>query len=136
MSVDIIAGGVPATRRIAERRFFLFMAVLLLVTAVVGFAPNSTAILAGTRETPPLLVHLHAALMLAWLLLLVTQTKLNHSGRTDLHRRLGQTAFVLVPLMVLVMILVSGARFITDERRISRLPRARNCRCSRGRNGG
>jgi hypothetical protein len=95
--------------RLAEHRFFVFMSVLLLATALVGFGPNTFAILAGTRavRTPTFLFDAHAVLMFAWLLLLVAQTSLNGLGHHSLHQRLGRIAFVVVPAMVVVMILVS-----------------------------
>ena len=85
------------------------MSVLLLVTALVGFGPNTLAIVAGTRavRTPTLLFHTHAVLMFGWLVLLVAQTTLNATGRGGLHQRLGLMAFALVPALVMVMILVT-----------------------------
>jgi hypothetical protein len=110
MSVEAHMAEGHAQERTSDRPFFLFMAVLLLATAVVGFAPNSLAILSGENPSPPTLVHIHAALMLSWLLLLVAQASLSFTGRMGLHRQLGTIAFVLVPAIVVVMILASYGR--------------------------
>jgi hypothetical protein len=88
----------------ADRWIYVFMAALFLATAVIGFAPNSAAILASKLPNPPLVVHVHAALMLAWLGLLLTQTTLVATGRKSLHRSLGVASFVLAPCVVIGMV--------------------------------
>jgi len=79
------------------------MAIVFVIVAVTGFAPRSLAIVAGTRPTPPLIVHLHAATMSAWLVLLLAQTLFMGAGRPDIHKSLGVTSFVLGPAMFLMM---------------------------------
>jgi len=88
----------------------VFTAVLFLTAAVVGFGPNSAAILSGGMPAPPLIVHAHAALMLAWLLLFLAQTTLMATGRARLHRTLGVVSFVLAPAMAALMIGTTVAR--------------------------
>lgn len=90
-----------------ERDFYRLMALVFAAVAVVGFAPNSIAILAGTRENPPLLIHVHAAAMSAWVLLLATQATLVATGRRALHQRLGMVSLVLAPLIVLLMLIIA-----------------------------
>ena len=110
MSVEAQIAAGHTEDRTSEGPFFLFMAVLLLAVAVLGFGPNSLAILTGERASPPILVHIHAGLMLSWLLLLVAQASLKLTGRIDFHRQLGGIAFVLVPAIVVVMCLASYGR--------------------------
>ncbi len=86
-----------------DRWFFSGMAFLCALIAIVGFAPNSLAIVSGELPNPHWLVHLHAALMATWLLLLVCQATLVGSRNYRLHQRLGATSVLLVPLMWLVM---------------------------------
>ena len=107
MIVDSTLVGSQTKSQISESTFFLLMAVLTLATAVVGFAPNTAAVVTGTMDWPPLLIHIHGACMLSWLLLLVTQTGLSSSGNIRLHRRLGLLSLVVVPALVLVMIVVT-----------------------------
>ena len=90
--------------RAADRWFYPAMALIFTATAVIGFAPNSLAIIAGTRATPPLLVHVHAAAMTTWLVLLVTQSSLIAVRKPHLHRIVGPASFVLAPIMVVIMI--------------------------------
>lgn len=92
-----------------EDRFWGRMGMLMAVLAVVGFAPNSVAILAGTKDNPPLIVHLHAAVMFTWVALLATQANLVSLGRINLHQRLGRTAFVLGPIIILMLAWLSVA---------------------------
>jgi hypothetical protein len=76
-------------RSATERRFFAWGAAIIVLTAFGGFA--RTYYLKGAFDSPSLtaLVHVHAAVMTAWVILFVTQTRLVAAQRTDLHRRLG-----------------------------------------------
>jgi hypothetical protein len=90
------------------------MALLLVSVAVVGFAPNSLSILAGTKTSPPLIIHVHAAAMSAWLLLLLTQAALVASGRVDLHRLTGLASLVVAPAVILLMVIIAICSFDPD----------------------
>src|SRR5438132_14284314 len=81
------------------------MALLMLATVFVGFAP--TYYLAGMflAPLPSLIIHLHGAAFSAWIVLLVTQTSLVSAGRVDIHRRLGSAGFLLAFLMLMLGIL-------------------------------
>jgi hypothetical protein len=87
--------------------FFSGMALLMLVTVFVGFAP--TYYLAGMFRAPlpSLIIHLHGAAFTCWILLLVTQTSLVAAGRLDIHRRLGVAGFFLACLMVALGVLAA-----------------------------
>jgi hypothetical protein len=98
-------------RRAAGRPIYLFTTLLFLATAVAGFAPRSAAIVAGEMAVPPPAVHVHAALMVAWLLLLVTQASLVASGRIALHRTLGTVSYVLAPALLAALIGVTVVRY-------------------------
>ena len=95
------------SRAVAEqettRFIYVFMAVLFVVVAVAGFAPRSVAIVMGERPVPQLIVHLHAAMMSAWLVLFLAQTLLMASGRAAVHRSLGMASFVIAPAMFFTM---------------------------------
>jgi hypothetical protein len=87
--------------------FFSGMALLLLITVVVGFAP--TYYLAGIFRAPlpSPIIHVHGALFSCWILLLLIQTSLVSAGRVDIHRRLGIAGFVLACTMVVVGLLAA-----------------------------
>lgn len=102
----------PALERAGTRRWLYFLtACLLVATALVGFFPRSIEILTGARRNPPLVVHLHAASMAAWLGLLFFQTLLVALRRPQFHRRLGIAAFVVGPAVITSMIAVTIWRF-------------------------
>jgi hypothetical protein len=89
-----------------DRWIYVFTAASFIVIALAGFIPDSlekiAAVEAGTRPPFPPVLHMHAVLMGAFLLLLLAQTVLVATGRCDLHRRLGLAAMVIAPALVLV----------------------------------
>lgn len=89
-------------RATGERRFYAWGAAVIAVTALVGFA--RTYYLKTAFGTPPLsaLLHAHAALMTAWVLLFFAQTRLIATGRTDLHRRVGVFGAALIAAIAIV----------------------------------
>lgn len=101
----------PAARPAAigsyDRLFYSGIAVALALTVVVGFgqtyyfrlfgaAPLRT--LSGGPVTP--LVHAHATLFSAWMLLFICQTALIAQRKVAVHRRLGVAGAVLAGMMV------------------------------------
>ncbi len=87
--------------------FFLGMALLILATVFVGFAP--TYFLAGVFQAPlpSTIIHIHGAVFSLWVLLLITQTSLVSAGRVDIHRRLGIAGFLLACSMVIIGVLAA-----------------------------
>ncbi|HZT04745.1 MAG TPA: hypothetical protein VFA39_21020 [Steroidobacteraceae bacterium] len=53
----------------------------------------------------------HAGLMVAWLLVLLSQTLLMATGKGQHHQRLGRIAFALVPAMVVTMLIAVPASY-------------------------
>ena len=84
-----------------DRRFFLGIALLVLIAVLIGFA--RTYFLAGVfwAKLPNVIVHVHGALFTLWIALLVAQVALVASRRTRWHMRLGIAGMVLAPLMVI-----------------------------------
>lgn len=87
-----------------DRWIWVFTAALMIATVLAGFVPDSVmkvGLVEGGKRPPfPLVLHVHAALMGSWLLLLLTQTTLMATGSRSLHRQLGVAAAVLAPAMV------------------------------------
>jgi len=83
-----------------ERHFHAGMAWLFVIVAITGFAPRSFAIVTGKMAVPPLVVHLHAAVMASWVVLLAIQATLSLRGRMDLHRKWGLASLVVAPLVL------------------------------------
>ncbi|MGA8671307.1 MAG: hypothetical protein WB679_15600 [Terracidiphilus sp.] len=100
-----------------DRYFFAGMVVALLLTAFAGFAP--TYYLAGLyrAKLPAPILHVHAVLQSAWMLLLLVQMLLVSAKRVPLHRKLGIAGFVLAAAMVPVAVMVAANelhRFASD----------------------
>mgnify|MGYP006909079812 CR=1 FL=1 len=83
--------------------FFGVMGIVFALAAIIGFAPNSVAILTGQKTNPPLIIHVHAAAMSSWMALLAIQAWLMGTGRAKLHMKLGLTALFLAPLVLGLM---------------------------------
>ena len=107
MQSDLLLHSPALPRLDIDRWAYTFMTSLFALIAVVGFAPRSAAILAGMLPNPPLSVHVHAALMCLWLLLLVSQSALVAGRQRHLHATLGLASLVLVPAIVATMILAT-----------------------------
>jgi hypothetical protein len=87
-----------------DRWIYVFSAALFIAIILIGFIPDSlekiAAVQAGQRPPFPLVLHLHAVLMASFMLLLLTQTVLVATGRSELHKKVGLAAFVIVPALV------------------------------------
>ena len=97
--------GTPLVRAV-DQWIYVFTAAGFVAICLAGFIPDSlakiAAVQAGQRPPFPLILHMHAVLMGSFLLLLLAQTTLMATGRSDLHRRLGISAMVLAPALVVV----------------------------------
>lgn len=89
-----------------DRWIYVITAASFIAIVLAGFIPSSlekiAAVQAGTRAPFPFVMHMHAALMGSFLLLLLAQTTLVATGRCELHRRLGLAAMVIAPAIVIV----------------------------------
>src|ERR1700738_1300406 len=100
-----VATGLPGRR--FDHLFFSGMALLMLVTVFVGFAPSYYLAGLFRAPLPSPIIHVHDDLFSCWILLLVTQTSLVSAGRVDVHRRLGIAGFLLACVMVVVGVLAA-----------------------------
>jgi hypothetical protein len=90
----------PLLTRLPRSRFHLGAGLLALGLVLVGFGPNFQAKLhTGFASLPPIL-HLHALVMGAWLVLFMAQVALVLKERQDLHRRLGRIGAGLALLVL------------------------------------
>lgn len=94
----------PTLTELIDRWLFVFMALLLIVVTLTGFIPDSITKIGnvdtGKRPPFPLVLHIHALITGAWMLLLLAQSALVATGRTASHRSLGRLAMVLGPLLI------------------------------------
>ena len=100
---DVLSGDRTA---FVDRWIYVFTAASFIAIVLLGFIPDSmgkmAAVEAGQRPPFPLVLHLHAALMGAYLVLLLTQAWLVATGRVARHRLLGTMGVVLAAALVVV----------------------------------
>jgi hypothetical protein len=98
-----------------DRWIFVFMAAWFIFVVLVGFIPDAIgkvqAVQAGLRPPFPIVLHMHAVAMGSFLLLLLTQTLMVATGREALHRQVGIAAFVLVPALVVIGIVLAPTMY-------------------------
>jgi len=83
------------------RKPYLWAGIMILAIVVVGFWPSYFGlILSGELDAEPL-VHLHNAVFLGWILLLIVQAALVANKQTRIHKKLGVFGVVLGVLVVL-----------------------------------
>lgn len=78
--------------RAKKSPFFTLLGLLLLVLAIGGFWPQYFSAAIGRTPEPATqfwLIHLHAALFVAWLLAYLFQSSLIVTGRTRVHLKTG-----------------------------------------------
>jgi hypothetical protein len=101
---DLLSG--TARAHAIDRWIFVAMATWFIAIVLTGFIPDAlgkiAAVQAGKRPPFPLVMHVHAVVMGAFLLLLLAQATLMATGRCELHKRVGIAAFVFVPALVIV----------------------------------
>ncbi len=96
---------IRAPRVRSDDIFFPAMALLLLGIVLTGF--GRTYFLAGMMfaKLPNALVHVHGAVFVSWILLLVVQTSLVAAHKVKWHRKLGVLSLILIPSMLILGIL-------------------------------
>lgn len=89
-----------------DRWIFVVMAVWFIALALTGFIPDSLTkvemVRMGVRPPFPLVLHMHAVLMGAFLLFLLSQTWLVATGRCELHRKIGPIGGLLAVALLIV----------------------------------
>lgn len=108
---------IPATvkSQVARSRphgFYLAMAVAANAVVLAGFAGRYYFLPGPGKAALPLIIHLHATVFSAWMLLFLVQTSLVAAGRAGTHRKLGIAMATLAGLMIPlgIRVTIQGAR--------------------------
>ena len=106
---------IAVAKEVARRRnpFFIVMAIAILATVALGFAP--TFYLRSVFHPDkglPIVLRVHGFALSAWIILFFVQTVLIVRGSNVLHRRLG---WVMAGLATSIVVLMSAA--IVDQMR-------------------
>ena len=88
-------------------RNLCFVLVLLIPAALLGFGTSYFRGLtfSGLAVTP--LLHVHTAVMVLWLLVLIAQAWFIRTMRFRLHRWVGRSSFVIVPLIIALALMAT-----------------------------
>ena len=82
---------------VVYRNAVYFFAAILLC-AIWGFWPTYYS---NPLQVSDYYVHAHGVMLTLWCITLVAQGYLVRSGRRDIHRQVGKTAFILAPMVFL-----------------------------------
>lgn len=96
--------------------------ILIIIGAQWGFYKPYTSQFPTFKDST-LIIHIHGALLMTWLLLLVVQPMLIHLNKAKLHRAIGKSSYVLGPLIILFIYLVGKGSF---NRSIDKVPEQMN----------
>ena len=91
----------------------------ILICALIGFHFTYT-VKFPTFEGLSFVHHFHGAMMMSYFLMLIIQPILIRTNRRAWHRQIGKVSYVLVPLLLYSIFLVSKVSFI---RNLSVMPR-------------
>jgi hypothetical protein len=78
---------------------------LILISVQWGFYQSYTSLFLKFNNITPL-IHIHGALLMTWMLLLIAQPLLIQYGRANLHRTIGKSSWVLGPLIIVSLFLI------------------------------
>ncbi|MEJ8843890.1 hypothetical protein WG954_15975 [Lacibacter sp. H375] len=78
---------------------------IILIGVQWGFYQSYTSHFPHFKNATPL-VHIHGALLMTWMLLLIAQPLLIQTGRAALHRTIGKVSWVLGPLIIISLFLI------------------------------
>lgn len=89
-----------AARHRGDRLFFPAFIAMSWLGVAMGFAPQIAKRFGGTADYPaPAMLEIHVWAFFAWMTILTVQALLIGARRYDLHRWLGLSLLVLVPVM-------------------------------------
>ena len=78
---------------------------LVLIGIQWGFYQTYTSQFPNFKNATTL-IHIHGALLMTWMLLLIVQPLLIHYGKASLHRTIGKVSWVLGPLIIISLFLI------------------------------
>ena len=91
------------------RGFYVGMALLMTAIVLAGFWPSYFGLLVRGAAARPWVIHVHAAVFIGWMVLLLVQVALVASGRTRAHRKLGTFGMGYGVLVLVIGLVVSFA---------------------------
>ncbi|MBK8428383.1 MAG: hypothetical protein IPL27_21565 [Lewinellaceae bacterium] len=90
---------------------------LLFIALQIGFHPTYLQHFPGFEKFN-WLHHTHGAIMVSWMFILVIQPYLIHKRKYAVHRLIGKISYVIAPLMLISMFLVTRLNYLTTVGKI------------------
>ena len=84
--------------------------IFILLGVQWGFYKSYTSEFPNFIDKTPV-IHIHGALLMTWMILLIVQPLLIRTGRVQLHRSIGKVSYVLGPLIIVFMFLVTRGSY-------------------------
>lgn len=97
-------GGKSRGSGIPFRNVYIYFALLIPLT-LLAFAKSFFAGVTFSVKPLTVILNVHAALMVLWLLMLIAQASFIRTKRFQLHRWLGRSSYVIAPLIILAGLL-------------------------------
>jgi len=79
--------------------------IIILIGIQWGFYQSYTSQFPNFKNATPI-IHIHGALLMSWMLLLIVQPLLIHYGKAQWHRTIGKVSWVLGPLVIIFLFLI------------------------------
>lgn len=103
---------IPARTTSARRGRWFFLTLVLAMFAVIAAVEGPRFFLVGFYNPPDfsreIVIHIHVAIVAAWMLVLLAQVALGRAGRLAWHRTLGTAGMALAVLMLVFGILATA----------------------------
>jgi hypothetical protein len=106
MATVLVEGSLPRSRT-KRKGFYVGVSLLIVAIVLAGFAPSFINMAVGPPR--PWFMHVHGAIYLGWLALLVCQAVLAARGKIALHRRVGNFGIAYGALVWVVGMIVTFA---------------------------
>lgn len=84
---------------------------LILLGVQWGFYHSYTSQFPNFKNATTL-IHIHGALLMTWILLLILQPLLMQWGKARIHRTIGKVSYVLGPLIIISLFLIGRGGYI------------------------
>jgi hypothetical protein len=84
--------------------------LLVMVGVQWGFYKNYTSEFPHFIDKT-VVIHVHGALLMTWMVLLIVQPLLIQTGRAKLHREIGKVSYVLGPLIIIFLFLIGRGAY-------------------------
>ncbi len=96
------------------RNVYIFLA-LLIPAVLLAFAASYFKGLTFSGKSVTVLIHMHTALMMLWVFMLIAQAWFIRTKRFRLHRWVGRSSYVIAPVVIVTAL-------VTDHELLNRAP--------------